>query len=179
MQRSDAGDFELVLGNRQLLSVFFILVVLLGVVFTMGYVGGRNTTQGEVAAGPSEPLVVEAGGTPSLPPPAVAASSPAPSPPEQAEAPAAPSARPEPPAQAASSGPAAGQVFLQVAATGLSEAEVLLNVLDRRGFTGRLAPVPDQDLYRVLVGPIDGVEDLAETRSGLQAAGFQPFTRRY
>lgn len=42
MARNEEGEFELVLGNKQLLSVFFILVVLLGVFFTMGYIVGRN-----------------------------------------------------------------------------------------------------------------------------------------
>jgi outer membrane biosynthesis protein TonB len=41
--RNDDGEFELVLGNRQLLSVFFIVVILLGVFFTMGYIVGRNS----------------------------------------------------------------------------------------------------------------------------------------
>jgi len=48
MPRNDEGEFELVLGNRQLLSVFFILVVLLGVFFTMGYIVGRSN--------PAEPV---------------------------------------------------------------------------------------------------------------------------
>lgn len=43
MPRNDEGEFELVLGNKQLLSVFFIVVVLLGVFFTMGYIVGRNS----------------------------------------------------------------------------------------------------------------------------------------
>ena len=42
MPRNDDGEMELVLGNKQLLSVLFILVVLLGVFFTMGYIVGRN-----------------------------------------------------------------------------------------------------------------------------------------
>ncbi len=42
MSRNEEGEFELVLGNRQLLSVFFILVVLMGVFFAMGYIVGRN-----------------------------------------------------------------------------------------------------------------------------------------
>ncbi|HUJ51249.1 MAG TPA: SPOR domain-containing protein [Bryobacteraceae bacterium] len=37
------GEYELVLGNRQLLSAFFIIVILFGVFFTMGYVVGRNS----------------------------------------------------------------------------------------------------------------------------------------
>ncbi len=42
MPRNEEGEFELVLGNRQLLSVFFIIVILMGVCLTMGYVLGRN-----------------------------------------------------------------------------------------------------------------------------------------
>lgn len=47
MARNEEGEFELVLGNKQLLSVFFILVVLLGVFFTMGYIVGRNNPSSE------------------------------------------------------------------------------------------------------------------------------------
>lgn len=47
MARNEEGEFELVLGNKQLLSVFFILVVLLGVFFTMGYIVGRNNPSQE------------------------------------------------------------------------------------------------------------------------------------
>jgi cell division protein FtsN len=43
LPRTDDGEFELVLGNKQLLSVFFIMVVLLGVFFAMGYIAGRNS----------------------------------------------------------------------------------------------------------------------------------------
>ena len=43
MPKNEDGEFELILGNRQLLSVFFIVVILLGVFFTMGYIVGRNS----------------------------------------------------------------------------------------------------------------------------------------
>ena len=66
MPRND--EFELVLGNKQLLSVFFIVVVLLGVFFTMGYIVGRNTAEVQVASAPSKPLVVEAGSGPAATP---------------------------------------------------------------------------------------------------------------
>ena len=45
MPKNEDGEFELILGNRQLLSVFFIVVVLLGVFFTMGYIVGRNSVR--------------------------------------------------------------------------------------------------------------------------------------
>jgi cell division septation protein DedD len=70
MPRNEEGEFELVLGNRQLLSVFFIVVVLLGVFFVMGYILGKNSAPApatEVASvrkpaesGPApEPIIVD------------------------------------------------------------------------------------------------------------------------
>jgi sporulation related protein len=63
--KNEDGEFELILGNRQLLSVFFIVVILLGVFFTMGYIVGRNSTPAggtEIASArksETKPLVVE------------------------------------------------------------------------------------------------------------------------
>jgi cell division septation protein DedD len=59
MVRADDGEFELILGNRQLLSVFFIVVALLGVFFTMGYIVGKNTTPADVLAKGERPMVVD------------------------------------------------------------------------------------------------------------------------
>ncbi len=44
MPRNEDGEFELVLGNRQLLSVFFLVVILLSIFFLMGYIVGKNST---------------------------------------------------------------------------------------------------------------------------------------
>jgi len=55
MSKTD-GEYELVLGNRQLLSAFFIIVILFGVFFTMGYVVGRNSTPPS-ASGPATTTV--------------------------------------------------------------------------------------------------------------------------
>src|SRR5579862_7150243 len=61
LPQNEDGEFELILGNRQLLSVFFIVVILLGVFFTMGYIVGRNSSPvgTDVAARTSKPLVVD------------------------------------------------------------------------------------------------------------------------
>jgi outer membrane biosynthesis protein TonB len=60
MSRSEDGEFELILGNKQLLSVFFIVVVLLGVFFTMGYIVGKNSFSEDYASQKEQkPLVVE------------------------------------------------------------------------------------------------------------------------
>ena len=50
MPTNEDGEFELILGNRQLLSVFFIVVILLAVFFTMGYIVGRRLGPGPEVA---------------------------------------------------------------------------------------------------------------------------------
>jgi len=57
MPTNEEGEFELVLGNKQLLSVFFVAVLLLGVFFIMGYIVGRNLSP--------EPALVAENRTPS------------------------------------------------------------------------------------------------------------------
>jgi cell division septation protein DedD len=45
------GEKELVLGNKQLISLFFVVVALCGVFFAMGYLIGRNSTKAALASG--------------------------------------------------------------------------------------------------------------------------------
>jgi cell division septation protein DedD len=42
MTRTEQGEHELVLGNKQLLSTFFVVVILLAIFFWMGYLYGKN-----------------------------------------------------------------------------------------------------------------------------------------
>lgn len=42
--RNEVGEIEMALGNRQLLSVFFIVVALLGIFFTFGYIVGKSAS---------------------------------------------------------------------------------------------------------------------------------------
>jgi len=59
MPRNEEGEFILELGHRQLLSVFFIVVILLGVSFTMGYIVGRNSAPVVATVIPSERQAAE------------------------------------------------------------------------------------------------------------------------
>ena len=66
MARNDEGEFELILGNRQLLLVFGVLVLVLGVFFTMGYLVGRNNPSHEaMTLAQSKRVPIEAGTGPS------------------------------------------------------------------------------------------------------------------
>jgi len=203
--KNDDGEFELILGNRQLLSVFFIVVVLLGVFFTMGYIVGRSSTPGtgqEIATArkpTTKPLVIDGPGSvpsPAAQPPAAATptppvkeTQPAPPPetkkkaePVKAEPPprevpkpkqiekAAPPPAPAPAAKGAP--PASGQTYLQLAATSQREGDIMVDVLQKKGFKARAAEIPEKPgTFRILVGPLDS-GDMNKMRSDLQAAGF-------
>ena len=60
MPRNEEGEFILELGHRQLLSVLFIIVILLGVSFTMGYIVGRNSAPVVSTLVPSQRPAAEA-----------------------------------------------------------------------------------------------------------------------
>ncbi len=185
MPKNEDGEFELILGNRQLLSVFFIVVILLGVFFTMGYIVGRNsgTLATDVAATPApdgKPQVVE--------PPVTKAPEPAPTPPAPTEtAPqqpakeAEPAPAPEPvkpekvkpePLHTGASHPAAGQTYLQLAATSKHEADIMVDVLRKKSFKAMAAEIDEKPgTFRVLVGPITDTT-ANKLRADLQGAGF-------
>jgi len=196
--KNEDGEFELILGNRQLLSVFFIVVILLGVFFTMGYIVGRNSAPAtaEIAATHREtkPPSVDSGARQPEPAPAPPAlGSPAESAPprspssEAAKAAAPPKAtkpqplppepKPEPAPSAASPGssgeePAPGQTYLQLAATSKREADIMVDVLHQKKFQAMAAEIPEKrGTFRVLVGPMAS-GDVNQMRADLQAAGF-------
>ena len=194
MPRNDDGEFELILGNRQLLSVFFIVVILLGVFFTMGYIVGRNSSPLTAEARKSDrPLVVDATTRPNPSGAAPATSEPASPPPvdpgkpipvsPSSEAPAPDSARTQParpaddkpqPASPVPDQPAPGEMYLQLTAVAKAEAQLFVDVLAKKGFHAIYAVVPEKpQVYRVLVGPIKDAGAVNQTRSDLEKAGFQ------
>ncbi|HOK44429.1 MAG TPA: SPOR domain-containing protein [Bryobacteraceae bacterium] len=204
MPKNEEGEFELVVGNRQLLTIVFIMMVLFGIVFTMGYLVGKAgspekpamaAVQGQPAdvvaqrPGPSAPLpATESTAVPELPPEGEAKAPVGTVPVREAPAASvteAPAPQPAETAQksADSLPPAPGQTFLQVGAVKKPDAEVIVDVLKKRGFSARIAPVvagqPDDALWRVLVGPLPDAATLAKTRADLQNAGFSVIVRKY
>src|SRR5436309_15661462 len=53
MKNNETGEFELVVGDRQLLSAFFLVVLLCAGAFLMGYVVGQNGPRSSKAAADS------------------------------------------------------------------------------------------------------------------------------
>jgi cell division protein FtsN len=192
LARNDDGEFELILGNRQLVSVFLIVVILLGVFFSMGYIVGRNSSPLITAdSRTAKPIVVDnparAAAPPAEEPAAPAESSPPakeiekPSPTRPAETPteSKPVAAKHPETKPASVGEPAAGTYLQVVATTRADAEIVAESLVKKGFKAMVAPVPGSALNRVLVGPVKDAGDTADVRTRLEAAGFKPYVRKY
>ncbi len=203
MPKNVDGEFEVLLGNKQLLSVFFIVVILLAVFFTMGYIVGRSTGPGAESprAATTPPAAVaqmpqsgfadtpvqepreEAGqSSPAAAPESAAKAGtqpqqklPAAAPPKSSPAVSAAATTPS----AAPFEPAAGQVYLQAVAGKRPDAELVASVLKRKGFPVLVAPGPNESVFRVLVGPFSDSAAMGKTRTELEAAGFKAFPRKY
>jgi hypothetical protein len=190
--KNEDGEFELILANRQLLSVFFIVVVLLGVFFTMGYIVGRNSGPAPVDVATTrkpeaKPIVVDSSAPPQDTPTPVSAAPtstrPQQPPPEEAKAEPKreqPVAKKEPPKKEkekekpapVSAPPASGQTYLQLVATAKAEADVMVDVLHQKQFKAIAVEIPERPgLFRVLVGPL-AESALNKTKSDLTSSGF-------
>src|SRR5205807_1827309 len=145
MKNNETGEFELVVGNRQLLSGFAIVVLLFGVGVAMGYILGQNSPR-------SAKLQPEGAVTSSVP-----------------------DSRPQPAGgEAASSLPEAPPGnYWQVMALPQKDAEAVLHTLKDQGFPSLLSP-GTKGLTRVLVGPYKDVQSMGKAKTQLEGNGFHP-----
>ena len=204
MPKNETGEFELVLGNRQLLSGFAIVAILFGIFFALGYVIGRNSApSARVAAAETQPPAVAA--TPSdlgrptstptpAPPPADANPAPAatqPAPQSGSEAPSQPTtqAARETPAPPPAPKPTENQpvravaepqpgTYLQVMAIKKMDAEVIVKALQAKGFPALMTPSPIEGIFRVLVGPYKDSTSVGNAKGELENSGFHPIVQR-
>jgi outer membrane biosynthesis protein TonB len=218
LAKTDDGEFELILGNRQLISIFLIIVILVGVFFAMGYIVGRNSAapataasnmQGgkQIAVEPASrkdteqastrepspleaPLSTAAPDTkpPGNPPAAEKKTAPVkrepvalpqsekktePAPEKKREPP------PERPPAVAVDQPSPG-IYWQVAASPRAGADVVAAALRKKGMQVTLVPVPDKNLFRVLVGPYPDASAAATVRTQLEDAGLKgPIQKKF
>jgi len=204
MKNNETGEFELVLGNNQLVVGFLIVALLFGVAFAMGYIVGRSSTpsarlQAQSAdansaakdarpqpASPAPPVQTPAA-PPSDQPPATVpdqAAAPAPTPadtnPAPVPTPAAPPPR-ETPAPAAAAAtpaePAPGSYWQVLATINHNSAEAMQQSLKDKGLPSTLSPGPN-NLVRVLVGPYGDAQSLGRAKTVLETAGLHPVLKR-
>ncbi len=195
MKNNETGEFELVMGNKQLLSGFFIVVILFAVFFVMGYIVGRNSTPVTAAAtrdtGANSTVT---GGRPQpaspaaqIPPPESrgdsgnppAAETPLPAAASETKAVPAVESKPVQAAPApAAVEPAPGDIYLQVTSVkGQDVAETVAKSLKDKGFPAGIAPGVNGQT-RVLVGPYTDRAKLGQTKAELERLGFQPFVKK-
>jgi len=193
MSRTNQSETEILLGNKQLLGIFFVVAILLGVAFTGGYMVGRGPTDkiAETKAAPAhntsaaETHAVSAdsstddgstgsatGSTHQNTASAEANATTPTRPPLGSPRTSRSSSTASPTGDVFS--PEKGQTFLQVAAVGRDEAEAIADVLHKKGFRAHAVPKPgNPKFYRVLIGPIRDTSDLASTRDSLRKTGFR------
>lgn len=200
MKNNETGEFELVLGNRQLLSGFFVVVILFAVFFVMGYIVGRNSTPSpQLAASRDQTSTTAAaqdtrpgpGGTPAAgseqaPQTAAPAKQDAGANPTSEAQPTATEAAAPPPATktetpapvaAAPAEPVPGETYLQVTAVKPDVAETVAKTLKEKGFPTLLSPGPSGKT-RVLVGPYADLSKLGQAKAELERLGFAPFRQK-
>lgn len=185
MPVKDEGEFELILGNKQIIAVFVIVLLLMGLFFSIGFLAGRRSAGAVDTAGKAPaniPITVDA--TKQQPPAAeptpaqdksespsntAAAAAPEPSQPPQPQ-----EARPQQqvPSRLFVDQPPAG-TYLQAAATQRADAETMLSyIIGKTGLSGYVTPSPKSpELCRVLIGPLSGNEQMADARAKLASLG--------
>jgi cell division septation protein DedD len=190
MSQTD-GEKELVLGNKQLISLFFVIVALCGVFFAGGYMIGRNTSKSATANLEGSAPAAAASTSPlaklqeSEPPRETAGEEPRTSNPAAADSQAA-AAAPEVSTPGASTQtqaahdtpvvaaavPEPGAIWLQVTALRRADADNLVKTLREQSFPVVLAESSKPELFRVLVGPYHQTADVADAKARLKSLGF-------
>jgi cell division septation protein DedD len=197
-------DQEIILGKGLLLGLFFGLVALCGVFFSLGFSMGRNSATAAVSSSPSADatpptskiadspkLIIRKPGCGSSPegcssgddstrPPA-AASSDALSKPETAV-----------PASSISTGPATGATpppanadaategfIVQVAAVSKQQdADALVSALKKKQYQVFVATTATDNLFHVQIGPFSDPKDADAIRTRLIADGYNPIVKK-
>jgi cell division septation protein DedD len=182
---------DMVLEGRHLLGLFFTVVVLCGIFFTLGYVMGRSQHAPSVNADVLPSAAPAAAVSPAKAEDAQPVESPAPT--EwnfyKAAEPAATAERLSPPARPKATAPASptlkppqfakGAIVLQVAAlTKEAEALALAQVLQEKRFPAFVLTPSGDQYYRVQVGPYGDVQSAERARRALAQEGFKTIVRR-
>ncbi len=190
MLQSSERETEILLGNKQLIAVFFVGVALLGIAFTGGYMVGRGSSgkkvntaaaaipdAAPVGANQDTNAAPQVGETHSVSAEEGATVSPAEKNKSTSNLLGArkskQAATVEKSARSDEFAPQGGQEFLQVAAVPHDHAMAVATVLRKKGFHAHAVAKPgDSNLYRVIVGPIRDAGELSSTRDSLRKTGF-------
>ena len=198
MLQRDERETEILLGNKQLLGIFFVGAILLGAAFAGGYMVGRGATPKKAALTATAATETAAtdtatsssaqvGETHSVGADETANLAPEPVPnevlgrPKKKGSTASTPAASSTPERQDGFAPQSGQEFLQVTAVQRDHAMAVASVLRRKGFRAHAVVNPkNPNVYRVIVGPIRNAGELSSTRDSLRKTGFnQVLVQRY
>lgn len=186
-------DTEITLGTGKLLGIFFTLVVICAVFFTMGYLLGRSTSTGSrteivgglTPTGSTTGKPAAGNRTPDVPPPAPSPDSQAGQPSDTAQVTSSSSTQASPasaPAQA--SAPAeikanpSGTYMVQVAAVSKQDdAEILVSALRKKQYPVFIANSAGDALFHVQVGPFTDQKDAETMRNRLAGDGYNAIVK--
>lgn len=196
-------EFELVLGNKQLLSLFFVVVVLFAIFFSFGYTVGFSRGQQDrvVAIASTEkaepetsdvriPDTLLEAAPKSTPDPSPAAATPKPAPKREVKTPPppapkkqAPAPAPKKAAPATTAAPTGAQIargiHIQVAALRVrSDAQLLVNKLKAKSYAAELYDQGGDGWHRVVVGPFADVARAKAAQTKMRADGLQTILRK-
>jgi DedD protein len=202
LRAAEPPDTEIILGTGKLLGIFFGLVGLCAIFFSMGYMLGRGSssagkteivgnassgarTNGKpsaadktTTAGPTQPC---AAGSPDCGAPASSQSANTTAP--TADTTSASAVAPASTGSSSSSSgdrPALGGIYMvQVAAVSKREdADILVSALQKKQYPVFVASVPGDALFHVQVGPFTDSKDAETMRSRLSADGYNAIVKK-
>jgi cell division septation protein DedD len=187
--KDEAQDTEITLGTGKLLGIFFALVIVCSVFFTMGYLLGRSTSAGGkteiVSSGPTSGSTAGkpsgknsdansqnsfANNTDNSTTTKNQGSQP------QATASPTPARTPE---QSNPAAFASGSYMVQVAAVSKHEdAEILVSALQKKQYPVFIANVPGDPLFHVQVGPFSDPKEAESMRNKLSSDGYNAIVKK-
>ena len=162
---AEDGEFEIVMGSRQIAGASLVVMVLLAVFSGVSYLIGKSAEPAAAAPAPAVEV-------PQSPP--VQAVDPQPAQPAQIPA-----------AEASASGaplfanPIPGAVYIQVGAVEKGVAEIWAEGLRTHGMHAFVAPGISDRIFRVLVGPLPSPEAYQYAKDALDRIGLETFGRKY
>jgi DedD protein len=181
-------DTEITLSTGKLLGIFFGVVIICSVFFTMGYLLGKSTaTGGHTEIVGTSPSGGSAAGKPSAVAKVPEAPAPAPAPDAQASA-SNPATSTAPATNATAQNPAAapteikaspnGTFMVQVAAVSKQEdADILKSALQKKQYPVFVANSTSDALFHVQVGPFSNQQDADTMRNRLSADGYNAIVK--
>jgi hypothetical protein len=160
---------EFVMGPRQLASLAFVAIFVLGVMSAVAYFAGRKNTAPPPQITERVIERVVAAPAVSVPPPVVA----------ETKTVAVPAPLPDPKTKAEVVAPQLNQFYLQLGSVEVGVAEIMVEGLRQRGMQSIVGLGVNNKVARILVGPFNTPAEQQAAQKRVEDMGFHPFPRMF